>query len=797
VLEHDLDEHRFFYVMPYHEGDHLGLITRQMHGKSDANGLNVRQLGTVFGYVEDLLGTLAEYHRGGLWHKDVKPENIIIHDGEAHLVDLGLVTPLRSAMTLTTHGTEYFRDPEMVRMALRGVKVHQVDGAKFDIYAVGAVLYSIIENSFPAHGGLSQVSKRCPESLRWVIRRSMADYDKRYTTAQQMLDDLEAIQMADDPFGVKPVALPSMGGHESSVDAPLSTVTPRSFESVWQRISSMEGEQFSTIRGKQFTYEVSGNILIPSIDSQFQLHKSNFKKAFERGRTTGPGAISDVHGPSYVWAILHDDRVGAFAGDRTHSDAPLDNPAFDAIWARISAAGGRDIRTRDGEAFRFSADAKGVRPNVVDYPIARASFERAFDLGPNIGPGELGQRVRGGSYVWAIMHSEAVGAFPPMPASPEIPIPPAPPTPPSTPEAPVQRSRPKLRVTNWWTGGYVPEGAEQVEVRARRTPMPPRAGAGRVHAEGGSRIKPVEHRAPAHEQLKNARARATAARARAQARTGHRRRLRKSADPTGVNAGVAFSVFLFLATCVAFVGVFVGGGVFNSSKGQITIDEQHEGPLLTTEDGRIVGLNLEAMGESLGISAIDAGTIAINWLNELKESPEAIRMIQQSHADPVVTINEDGRPVLSSTPNVVHLTDARLLFVSDFMPPLDSEVRVAYEIGLSALANAGVTLVGDVPADMVEGVDQIELMAQAERARGSQPLDSSDVAGDLMDWLIETDAADLILWIEPASIGDAGQDRCARYLIVGESGMLRGSVNDCGALTEVFQRTLRAAIDWR
>jgi hypothetical protein len=35
-------------------------------------------------------------------------------------VDFGLITPLRSAMTLTTHGTEYFRDPEMVRMALQG-----------------------------------------------------------------------------------------------------------------------------------------------------------------------------------------------------------------------------------------------------------------------------------------------------------------------------------------------------------------------------------------------------------------------------------------------------------------------------------------------------------------------------------------------------------------------------------------------------------------------------------------------------------------------------------------------------
>ena len=212
VFEHGMDEHRFFYIMPYHHGDHLGIVTRQVHGESDTAGLGDKQLKTVMGYVEDLLHTLLRYHEGGLWHKDVKPDNIIIHSDEAHLVDLGLVTPLRSAMTLTTHGTEYFRDPEMVRMALRGVKVHQVDGAKFDIYAVGAVLYFVIENTFPAHGGLSRFSKRSPESLRWIIRRAMTDYNKRYETAAVMLADLQTVAAASDPWSVKPADLPSMRG---------------------------------------------------------------------------------------------------------------------------------------------------------------------------------------------------------------------------------------------------------------------------------------------------------------------------------------------------------------------------------------------------------------------------------------------------------------------------------------------------------------------------------------------------------------------------------------------------------
>lgn len=214
VLEHELNDERFFYVMRYVPGESLSQVTQRMHASSAGNGLDADHLRSAMSYIADLLHTLSTYHRGGLWHKDVKPDNIIVDgrgdQGRAHLVDFGLVTPLRSAMTLTTHGTEYFRDPELVRQALRGVKVHQIDGAKFDVYAAGAVLYSVIENSFPAHGGLSQVSRRCPESLRWIIRRSMAEYDRRYPTAHAMLADLEFLRGANDPFAVKPAELPSM-----------------------------------------------------------------------------------------------------------------------------------------------------------------------------------------------------------------------------------------------------------------------------------------------------------------------------------------------------------------------------------------------------------------------------------------------------------------------------------------------------------------------------------------------------------------------------------------------------------
>ncbi len=223
VLDHEMTNERFYYVMRYVPGQSLSMVMQQLHAAAGNMGLGQQGLRSAMGYASDLLRTLDAYHRGGLWHKDVKPDNIIVDAEHAHLVDFGLLTHLSSSMTLTTHGTEYFRDPEMVRMALRGVKVHEVEGAKFDIFAAGAVLYAMIENSFPAHGALSQITKPCPEAIRWIIRRAMTDYDKRYPSSAQMLLDLETVRNAPDPFAVTPAMLPSMriGLDDTPIQPPI------------------------------------------------------------------------------------------------------------------------------------------------------------------------------------------------------------------------------------------------------------------------------------------------------------------------------------------------------------------------------------------------------------------------------------------------------------------------------------------------------------------------------------------------------------------------------------------------
>ncbi|MBL6720243.1 MAG: hypothetical protein ISQ08_02430 [Planctomycetes bacterium] len=210
VLDHCLDEEQFHYVMPFVEGPSLQDEIDTLHqGDTPLDGEALRR---AVAHAREVCDELQRFHGEGLWHKDVKPANLIVSSEGVRLVDLGLVTPLASALTLTTHGTEYYRDPELVRLALRGTRVNQVDGVKFDLYGAGAVLFALLEGTFPANGSLTPFEKQSPEALRFVVRRAMADLESRYANAAEMAHDLEALLAAEDLASFKPMQLPSMGG---------------------------------------------------------------------------------------------------------------------------------------------------------------------------------------------------------------------------------------------------------------------------------------------------------------------------------------------------------------------------------------------------------------------------------------------------------------------------------------------------------------------------------------------------------------------------------------------------------
>lgn len=102
-----------------------------------------------------------------------------------------------------------------------------------------------------------------------------------------------------------PAAAPAEGGEASEAAKPA---TP-DIEVVWARILAHQGQVFHQVKGQAFTYEVSGDALIPSTASA-KIYKSQFAKALEAVPFSRVSDVPrNVFGPSYVYAILMDPRI--------------------------------------------------------------------------------------------------------------------------------------------------------------------------------------------------------------------------------------------------------------------------------------------------------------------------------------------------------------------------------------------------------------------------------------------------------------------------------------------------------
>ena len=82
-----------------------------------------------------------------------------------------------------------------------------------------------------------------------------------------------------------------------------------SFTQVWNKIGAHAGEVFSTVTGKQFVYNIDGNVVRPE-HTKRNIPRSDFEKAYALMPLKGPGQINQlVQGPTYVYAILTDSRI--------------------------------------------------------------------------------------------------------------------------------------------------------------------------------------------------------------------------------------------------------------------------------------------------------------------------------------------------------------------------------------------------------------------------------------------------------------------------------------------------------
>ena len=179
-----------FYVMPNMEGRSLRerLDTERQLPLDEALRIT-REVATALDYA----------HRHNVIHRDVKPENILLHEGNAMVADFGIGKALSHAGSVTRTGmaigTPAYMSPEQASGE------QQIDG-RSDIYGLGCVLYEMLTGEVPFTGPTAQaiISKRfispvphvkamrdVPDGLDEVVTRSLAKAPvDRFATAAEM-----------------------------------------------------------------------------------------------------------------------------------------------------------------------------------------------------------------------------------------------------------------------------------------------------------------------------------------------------------------------------------------------------------------------------------------------------------------------------------------------------------------------------------------------------------------------------------------------------------------------------------
>jgi tRNA A-37 threonylcarbamoyl transferase component Bud32/tetratricopeptide (TPR) repeat protein len=197
LLDSGVHEGRPFYVLPYMEG---GTLRERLQAERQLPIQDVVAIGVR------VAEALEFAHHRNVIHRDVKPENILFHDGKACLADFGIaraIERLTGDMTTSTgvvRGTPAYMSPE------QAAGERDIDG-RSDIYSLACVLYEALAGvpAFVGPTSQSVLQQRIvhqprdvtvyrptvPPSLERALNRALATVPgDRYATARELSEAL-------------------------------------------------------------------------------------------------------------------------------------------------------------------------------------------------------------------------------------------------------------------------------------------------------------------------------------------------------------------------------------------------------------------------------------------------------------------------------------------------------------------------------------------------------------------------------------------------------------------------------
>ncbi len=201
-----------FYVMPNMEGASL---------RERMNAVGQLDLEEALRVTQEVASALDYAHRQGIVHRDVKPENILLHEGTAMVADFGIGKAVSSAdgditQTGLVVGTPAYMSPEQASAE------HEVDG-RSDLYSLGCVLFEMLAGEPPFTGPNAQavIAKRimAPTPHVTVVREVPADVDAAITKVlaktpvdryQTAVEFAAALREAQGRTGATPDGMPKV-----------------------------------------------------------------------------------------------------------------------------------------------------------------------------------------------------------------------------------------------------------------------------------------------------------------------------------------------------------------------------------------------------------------------------------------------------------------------------------------------------------------------------------------------------------------------------------------------------------
>jgi len=192
-----------FIAMQYVQGQTLAARLKQ--GPLD--------LPPAVAIAAQVAAALAEAHRHGIVHRDIKPQNIMLTAGsQVKVLDFGIATATaatevdaRTITRLTEAGAIAGTVPYMSPEQIRGEPLD----ARSDVFSIGCVLYEMIGHVNPFLRGhaadtmsailttdpapLSKAS--VPAELQRIVRKCLEkDRERRYQSTRELVEDLEALR---------------------------------------------------------------------------------------------------------------------------------------------------------------------------------------------------------------------------------------------------------------------------------------------------------------------------------------------------------------------------------------------------------------------------------------------------------------------------------------------------------------------------------------------------------------------------------------------------------------------------